>query len=547
MRHGRVVAAVEEERFTRNKFDRSFPSQSIDFCLKFAGITIDDIGHVGFFWQPWKGLGRRFAYAVRGLSASWGKVSKNLGVLQDLFLAEKVFRKQTGYKGKFYFLDHHLTHLASSYFSSGLNKSALISVDGTGEKTTCWMGMVEESSFKNFKKISWPHSLGHIYATTTQYLGFNMFADEYKVMGLSAYGTDRYLDIFREIIQLKPDGSFEIDLRYVDYQYFKKRWYSDRWLKTFGPHRLPGQEITIRHKDIAASLQKRLEEVLISLTAYVMGRAGKIPLCVSGGVMLNSKAVGRISESGLCEKVVTNPVLGDAGCALGAAYYIDRVLLGNAGSDLITSAFLGPDCRQKEVESILKQHGINYELISNPAKTAAVLLSRGYIIGWFQERAEFGQRSLGARSILADPRRRENVNLINKKIKFREPFRPFAPAILEDFQNVFFEFAGQVPFMTEIHQVKTEKRAQVPAIVHIDGSARMQTVSKIHNFLFWNLIDEFRKITNIPLVLNTSFNSADEPIVNSPQEALATFFKTDLDALVIGNCLVKKDFVRYSL
>jgi carbamoyltransferase len=540
LKDGELIAAAEEERFSRVKYDRSFPTRAIAFCLKEAGITADDLEHVGFFWQPWRGIGRRIGYALAGLPYSLSRGSRNAGVLFDLLSAQRIFRSATGYRGAFHFIEHHLTHAASVFYSSGFDEAAILTLDGTGEEASCWIGDGNGTTLTRFQHTLWPHSLGHLYATATQYLGFKKFADEYKVMGLAAYGAPRYLDMFRNIITVSPEGTFAIDLHYVDYQYFKERWYSDLWLRTFGPARSPGEELEERHKDIAASLQARLEEVVTELAAYALRRSGKKRLCLSGGVALNAVAVGALAESGVADAVYTNPVSGDAGCALGAAYFMHHCLLAHTARHPLPHAFWGEAFSDDEIEAILTKEHVSYEKLTDPAGTAAQLLANGHIIGWFQGRAEYGQRALGHRSILADPRHAATKEKINALVKHRESFRPFAPAILAEFQQEYFDWGAPVPFMTEVHPVREAQQERIPAVVHVDGTARLQTVQKETNPLFWELISHFHELTGVPVVLNTSFNMAGEPMVNSPEDALRTFQNSTLDALCIGHFLLKK-------
>jgi len=462
-----------------------------------------------------------------------------MGVLHDLLFAKRIFAQKTGYRGPFHFINHHATHAASVYFTSGFERSALITIDGTGERKSCTIGKAEGNTFTRYKTTLWPHSLGHVYAAATQHLGFKILEDEYKVMGLSAYGKPEYLDEFRKIIKSKL-GSFEIDLRYTDYHYFKERWYSNKWVERFGPARLPHEPINQHHKNIASSLQVRLQEVLFDLASYATKQSGPLPLCIAGGVALNSLAMGKLAEQHIAKEIFVNPVSSDAGCALGAAFYIHHVLLNNGSPERLKHAYWGIEYSYQEIEEALTQAKVSYELLDNPSKTAAHLISEGHIIGWFQGRAEFGPRALGNRSILADPRNAKIKDSINAKIKHRESFRPFAPAILEEFQAEYFDSHTPVPFMTEVHVIKKEVQSKVPAVVHVDGTARLQTVNRQTNPLFWDVIDEFYTITGIPLVLNTSFNASGEPIVNSPHDAIKTFLKTNLDYLIIGKYLIKR-------
>jgi carbamoyltransferase len=538
IRDGMVIAAAEEERFSRIKHDRSFPMNAISYCLQEAGISIKDIDHAAFFWKPWKGVLRRLWYMLRSFPASLGNGQRNGRVLYDLSTIERVFKNRTGYTGKFHFVDHHIAHAASTFFSSGMVESAILSVDGTGESETCWIGRASDSRIEQCHGVKWPHSLGHVYSAFTQFLGFKMFGDEYKVMGLSSFGVPVYLPLLREIIKSTPKGLFEIDLTYMSYQRGTKLAYSKKLVEKLGSDRKPDDPITDRHKNIAASLQTRIEEILLELSKTAIRDAKKSSLCLSGGVALNSVAVGKLAESGIAKLLYTSPVSGDSGCALGAALYLDRIVSHSSKRQPLLNAYLGPSYSDSDIERVLKAKKLPYERTSDPAKIGAKMIERGNVIGWFQGRSEVGERALGNRSILADPRDPATKDRINLKIKNREPFRPFAPAILEEYQPEYFDWKGAVPYMTEVHSVKKEKRAGVPAVVHIDGTGRLQTVSTRTNPLFRALIKEFHALTGVPLVLNTSFNMKDEPIVNSPENAIETFLRSNLDLLIIGNFIV---------
>lgn len=540
IKDGKIIAASEEERWSRIKHDRSFPKKSIEYCLREAGVTINDIDCVGFFWKPWKGILKRMLYLIKGLPHSIKNLEKNGATYIDLLSAKKTFKKETGYEGPFHFLDHHLTHASSVFFSSGFEKSAIISVDGTGEKETCWIGKYDNGKFTQYQGVIWPHSIGHVYSAVTQFLGFKAFQDEYKVMGLSSFGNPVYLEDFRKIIISKTDGKFEIDLSYMSYQYGSAIKYSNQFIKKFGKNRKGDEPITQTHKDIASSLQKRLEEILLDLSTWTVRETGIENLCLTGGVSLNSKTIGILEESDIADNIYVSPVSGDSGTALGCAYLIDKVILKNQREKIgLPHAFWGPEYTDNEIEKALKQKRISYKIIENIGKVGAELIYDGKIIGWFQGRSEFGQRALGNRSILGDPRKMEVKERINSRIKRRESFRPFAPAVLEEFQKEYFEHTKPIPFMTEIHKIKPKKQKIIPAVSHIDGTARIQTVSKIGNPQFYNLIEEFHKLSGIPMVLNTSFN-CNEPIVNTPEEAIETFLKTDLDNLIIGNYMISK-------
>lgn len=540
LKDGKVIAAAEEERFSRIKFDRSFPKQSIKWCLKKANISIKDVAYAGYFWQPWKGLLNRAYYYFQSFP-SFLKDTKRPSALLDQFKAKYVLEKETGFTGKFFFLNHHITHAASAFYASGFEKSAILSIDGTGEKVSCWLGFGENGKIVPYKTINWPHSIGQLYRTATQYLGFNIFSDEYKVMGLAPYGKPKYLNKFKKIAKLKPYGKFEIDLPYIEYHHGKETMYSDKWIKTFGPARKKGAIIEERHKNIAASVQARTEESIEHLVKYLMKTGDYDSLCLAGGVALNSVAIGRLARSGLAKRIYTSPVSGDTGCAFGAAYYIYHHILGNPNSEPLQHAYWGRDFTNEEIKKVIIKNKLQYTKIKNPEEKAAQLIAKGHVIGWFQGQSEIGQRALGNRSILADPRDPKMKDKVNKLIKYREPFRPFAPAILEEFQTDYFDYASPVPYMTEVHPVKKNKRSKIPSVVHVDGSGRIQTVMKKTNPKFWSLINTFNKITGIPVVLNTSFNVQGEPIVDSPQDAIRTFLGSGLDDIFLGDYWVQKN------
>jgi carbamoyltransferase len=539
LKDGKVIAAAEEERFSRIKFDRSFPKQSIKWCLKKANISIKDVAYAGYFWQPWKGHLNRSYYYFQSFP-SFLKDTKRPSVLLDQFKAKYILEKETGFMGKFFFLNHHITHAASSFYASGFEKSAILSIDGTGEKVSCWLGFGENGKIIPYKTINWPHSIGQLYRTTTQYLGFNIFSDEYKVMGLAPYGKTKYLDKFKKIAKLKPHGKFEIDLSYIEYHHGKEIMYSDKWIKTFGPARKKGELIEERHKNIAASVQARTEESIEHIAKYLMKIGNYDSLCLTGGVALNSVAIGRLARAGLAKRIYTSPVSGDAGCAFGAAYYIYHHILGNPVSGPLPHAYWGKDFTNEEIKKIIIKNDLPYTMLKNPEEKAAQLIAKGHIIGWFQGQSEIGQRALGNRSILADPRDPKMKDKVNKLIKYREAFRPFAPAILEEFQSDYFDYSYPVPYMTEVHPVKKNKRSKIPSVVHVDGSGRIQTVMKKTNPKFWNLINTFNNITGVPVVLNTSFNVQGEPIVDSPQDAIRTFLGSGLDDIFLGNYWIQK-------
>jgi len=535
---GNVIAAVEEERFSRKKFDRSFPKNSIDYCLKYAGIEANDLDAIAFFWDPRLYLAERLKYFFRYLPNTVNLI--RYGSDQGRLLGiERELRKRYNYKGKFYFVEHHLAHAASAFLLSPFEKASIISVDGIGEFDTTWCGTGEGSIIRPIYKLSAPYSLGQVYSSVTQYLGFSRLSDEYKVMGLAAYGKPKFIDHFRDIIPL-DSKLYKVDIRYFSYFWGGKKRYSGRFERVFGPPRKPDEEISQRHKDIAASLQMRLEEVICHIIKKAVEYTGINDVCLAGGVALNSVANGLLTENKIAENVFIPPCASDSGASLGAALFVHYRTPGCDRRICLRTAFLGPSYGIKDIEAALNKKKIKYRKTDNVYAEAAGFLNEGKVIGWFRGRMEFGQRALGARSIIADPRFPEMKNIVNKKIKYREPFRPFAASIMKEYQSDFFYHSRQTPFMTEVFRVKEGKAAEVPAIVHVDGTCRIQTVIKNDNPCLWQLIDEFRKLTNIPLVLNTSFNRKNEPIVNTPEEALECFYDTGLDALFMEDFIVEK-------
>lgn len=540
LKDGRLVAYAEEERFSRLKFDRSFPTRAIGHCLDTAGISVHDVAAVGYFIQPWRGIAKRMCYALAGLPDSLRRGSHNSRILAGLLSAERVFRKETGYAGPFHQLDHHLTHAAAAFFSSPFEQSAILSVDGTGETETCFLGSARDCTITRHAAVAWPHSLGHMYAAATEFLGFKSFSDEYKVMGLAPYGKPAYLDVFRDMIRPAADGLFTVDLSFAGYPYNRWEYYSAKWLSVFGPPRKPEDPILDRHRDIAASLQARTEEVMFDLCNRLKELTGEKYLCLTGGVALNSVAVGKLIRSGLFSDIYTTPVSADAGCAMGAALYIHHIIRKNARKYPLPHAYWGSGWTDSEVRAAITASGLAFETVPDPAKTAAALIRDGHIVGWFQGRSEAGQRALGNRSILADPRDDSMKARINARVKYREPFRPFAPSLLESHMPEYFGIRRSVPFMTEVHPILPEKRSVVPAVTHVDGTGRPQTVTERSNPLYYKLIREFRRLTGIPMVLNTSFNVRGEPIVDSPRDAIRTFVNCGLDDLVMHSYWIRK-------
>ena len=545
VRDGRILAAAEEERFTRKKLDNSFPEEAIAFCLEKGEIDVQDLTAVALGWDPRAHRLNKTLYLLRNLPLSIFLVARSGRRQWRIFRMASHFVEQTRYRGPIHPIRHHLTHAASAFSPSPFEEAAILTVDGVGEWETLWMGSGRGLSIKETTSVGWPHTLGGLYAAVTQHLGFEMFADEYKVMGLAAYARPVYLGRFREMIVL-TEGGFRIDPSYFAYfvgwriRAMGLMICSRKFDRELGPPRAAGDPVEERHADLAASLQARTEEVLIHFAREAVRRSGLRNLCLAGGVMLNSVAVGKIMESGIADSIFVPPCAGDAGASLGAALYVSHVMLGLKRAEAFQDARLGPEWGEEDIRRAVERASLRWTQADDPVALMVEALEAGQIVGWFQGRMEFGPRALGARSILADPRRDNMKDLVNVKVKFREPFRPFAPAIPEERFSDFFLGAPPFPFMTQVYQVREDKRHLIPAVTHIDGTARVQTVRRDVDPLFWRLFEAFGDRTGVPVLLNTSFNVKGEPIVNSPTDAVHCFLKAGLDLLVMGRFLARK-------
>jgi carbamoyltransferase len=441
----------------------------------------------------------------------------------------------------FHYLEHHLCHAASAFYVSPFERAAIFTADGTGEATTTLMATGDDRAIRALQRIKLPHSLGQFYSSVTNFLGFDMFAgDEWKVMGLAAYGTPDYFDFFSTKV-LRTDGAsrFTLDTTVLDHHLAKRYQFSPEAVAALGPPRSPGEEISERHQNIAASAQLALEEVVLHLLRGLEARTGEENLCLAGGVMFNSVMNGRILEEGPFRQVFVQPVAGDAGCSLGAAFLTYHQRLGHPRSYRMQHAYFGPSYSSEECAAALRSSGLEFETLPDEVLLPRVarLIADGAIVGWFHGRAEFGPRALGSRSFLADPRRDDMRELLNQKVKLREWFRPLAPSMHEEVAEEIFGAPRHDPFMVTVHAVDEAQRARIPAVVHIDGTARPQTVSRATNPRYWRLLDEFGRISGVPMLLNTSFN-VQEPIVCRPEDAIRTYLASDFDALVLEDHLV---------
>jgi len=556
LKDGSVVAAVEEERFSRMKHSAGFPSHAIRYCLRRAGISISEVDHIGISRVPSAHLINKITFVLynRLMFTQQGLDRlRNVDRIRNIqtVLADSLGVRESDLKMEFHNVEHHVAHMASAFLVSPFQEAALLSVDGFGDFCSTMLGRGAGGNVEKLDSVLFPHSLGLFYTSITQYLGFLNYGDEGKVMALAPYGEPRYLDEMMSIV--KPDGEhgFQLNLDFFTHHArgVEMSWdegkphvgrvYSDKLAEIFGPARLPHEEITQHHRDIAASLQKCLEAHLFRILNALHRYTGSTNLCLAGGVAYNSVANGLIRQQTPFREIFIQPAAGDSGTALGVAFYIWNTLLGNLRTYVMRDAYLGPEYSDAELEEAIRSFGASYQRADDVEERAAELIASGKIVGWFQGRMEFGPRALGNRSILADPRQPEMKDLLNLRIKHRESFRPFAPAVLEEYVQEYFEDSYPSPFMLMVFKVRPGRSANIPATRHVDNTGRVQSVSRSVNPRFWNLIESFRRRTGIPLVLNTSFNE-NEPIVCSPQDALHCFATTKMDALVLGNFLITK-------
>jgi carbamoyltransferase len=575
---GNIIAAAQEERFTRIKHDPEYPEKAINFVLDQGQISFDKVDYVVFYEKPILTFNRLIETYIANAPFGFKSFSKAM----PLWLNEKLFQKKIIIdhikkkcplfdETKLLFCDHHLSHAASAFYPSPFEESLILTLDGVGEWTTTAVSMGNGNKIETLEEIYYPHSLGLLYSAFTYYLGFKVNSGEYKVMGLAPYGKPIFKDlIFKYLIDVKHDGSFRLNQKYFNYS-VGLTMTNDNFSNLFkNEPRTSEGKINQFHMDVASSIQKVIEEIVIKITRNIKKKYNCNNLCLAGGVALNCVANGKIIQDGKFKNVWIQPAAGDAGGALGAALSIwhshlsnKREVKLNQGLDKMQGSFLGPSYNNTDIEKVLLKYEANYELLSTEdmINFTAQILSEKKAVGWFQGRMEFGPRALGARSILADPRDDNMQKNLNLKIKFRESFRPFAPAILDHKVEEWFDIKSDSPYMLLVAQVKKNKilnynenykknlsgfdllnlkRSVVPAITHVDYSARVQTVSELTNKKFYDLISKFYKITNCPMLVNTSFNIRGEPIVNTPEDALKCFLGTGLDYLIIENYILDK-------
>ena len=549
LKNGHVIAAVEEERFSRKKFDDDFPKMAIEWCLKEANITPEQIDSVAFYDKPVlkfeRLLDNYIAVAPRGLYSFLNTIPKWLH--KRLWIKNEIHKSLKGFNGDIIFPEHHLSHAAHSFFTSPFEESAILTTDGVGEWSTTSIGAGTNNSVKLLQDIRWPHSLGLFYSAFTYFLGFQVNEGEYKLMGLASFGKPKYYDlIWDNLIDVKEDGSIHLNMEYFAFTYDKVMTTS-RFAELFGIKRRNENEETKQiHFDIGASAQKVLEDILLKMVEHVYKKTKSKNLCLGGGVALNGVANYRILKESSFENVHIPPSPGDAGSAVGCAQYLHfvhkeqkRIIQDNTNS-IIENIYVGPSYSRDEIKEFLDTKNIKYDELDDALaiERCAKLISEGNVVGWYQGKMEWGPRALGNRSILADPRRKEMKDILNEKIKHRESFRPFAPSILEEHYSEYFDIDIPSPYMLMVAPVK--KPDKIPAVTHVDGTGRVQTVSKNSNPFYHKLISKFHELTGVPVIINTSMNVRGEPIVNTPEQAYKMLTKTDMDYLFMKNFMVKR-------
>jgi len=570
LKDGEIVAAAQEERFTRKKHDPDYPEQAIAFCLKTAGITAADIDIVAFYDKPWVKFERILETYLSYAPVGIGSFFKALPLwLKDKLWMRDTIQEKLGFEGKVLFPEHHESHAASAFYPSPFQEAAILAVDGVGEWATSSFGVGKDNELKLEYQINFPHSLGLLYSAFTYYTGFKVNSGEYKVMGLATYGEPKYVSqIYESLMDLKEDGSFKLDMRYFNYC-AGLTMTSGKFHNLFGgPPRKPESKITQKEMDLARSVQDVTEEVILRMGRHVRKVTGQKKLCMAGGVALNCVANGKLLREGVFDDIWIQPAAGDAGGALGAALLAWHKVEGKPRKvdekrDLQKGSLLGPVADNDEIERYLSENSIpakKFQTTGELTSAVAELIAQEKVIGWFHGRMEFGPRALGARSIIGDSRSPKMQSTMNLKIKFRESFRPFAPSVLRDRAPQYFELTAESPYMLLVAPVREERRKEMteeqkklfgidklnvprsdlPAITHVDYSARVQTVDGDRNPAYHDLIDKFEKLTGCPVIINTSFNVRGEPIVCRPEEAYLCFMRTNMDYLVLGDFLLDK-------
>lgn len=555
LKDGIVIVASEEERFRRIKHWAGFPSEAIKFCLSEAGIDITQVDYITISRDPSANLHKKIIHAaknlisVKTLKSRLANTKKVAGVKTELSKVFHVAEEQI--KAEVKNIEHHRSHLASAFFASPFNEAAILSIDGFGDFTSTMIATGKGKKIEVLDAVIYPHSAGIFYTSLTQYLGFPHYGDEYKVMGLAPYGEPKYVDLLKKVLIFKENGLFELDTKYFTHADVgvTMSWengdphiesiFSKELENLLGPARKQGEELTQKHKDIATSVQRITEDLIFHILNHLQKKTGLENICIAGGVAQNSVANGKILEKTTFKNVYIPSAGHDAGTALGSALWLYNHILENDRLPAIYNAYTGAKSSNEEIEACLKLQQVEYTKYNDDELLNVVsdALVNGKVIGWFQGRAEFGPRALGHRSIIVDPRRTDAKELLNSKIKRRESFRPFAPSILEEYVSEYFEKTDKVPFMEKVYPIRKEKHGEIPAVTHVDGTGRLQTVEKGDRY--YDLIERFRQKTGTPILLNTSFNE-NEPIVNTPKEALDCYLRTEMDMLVMENCVISR-------
>jgi carbamoyltransferase len=571
---GELIAAAEEERFSRLKHDNSFPSNAIAYCLDHAGIKTQDLDYVVFYEKPLQKFERILKTNLSMYPRSWQVFGESMitWLSDKLWLKANIQRALNVPRDRILFVDHHLSHAASAFFSSPFEEAGILTIDGVGEWTTTAKGYGKaswqesgENDLQLTEELRFPHSLGLLYSAFTAFLGFRVNSGEYKVMGMSLYGEPRYVDQVEKLCKIHEDGSFRLDMDYFSYHYSTERTFSDKFINLFGeprvhetdfftslthPHLNPNDPKVKQNQyyaDVAASIQLVTEEIILKLAHSVYEDTGSSRLCLAGGVALNSKANGRLLNETPFSEIFIQPAAGDSGGALGAALYVYHVILGHPRKFIQEHNYWGASYNQDAIQKAISEQGLPYDRVEDESKLSELVvrdLLNGKVVAWFQDRFEWGPRALGNRTIMADPRRDDMKEIVNTKIKFREPFRPFAPVILEEAVPQYF----QLPDIENLYPARCmllvapfleEPGQQVPAVNHF-GTGRLQTVRREWNPRYYDVVKTFGNATGVPILMNTSFNLRGEPIVNTPSNALNTFGKSELDTLVMDNFVVRK-------
>lgn len=552
LKDGELKFLIEEERLNREKHTWKYPALAIAECLKREGITIADVDHITFFWIPNKEISGNISHVLKYFPASLNLLKAPSGG-DELSFSKRVrlmnavdrrIQEQFGLARppKVHFIEHHLCHAASAFFVSEFEEAAILTADGRGESASTVLSVGRGNKIEKIREIKVPHSLGHFYAAITDYLGFKPFFDEWKVMGMSAYGKDTYVPVFEDMIHLTDDG-YRLNLKYFGFHtHGQGQWVSDHLISKLGPRRGKKEEYEQRHFDIAFGLQRVIEKTGVHL-ANQLYQETKLPnLCLTGGVVLNCLMNKRIIEEVPFKKVFIQPIANDAGASVGSALYHYHQILGQKRNSVFNNVYHGPEFTDDEIEKVLLEKKVNYRKTSRIAQETAQHIAQEKIIGWFQGRMEAGPRALGNRSIVVSPLSASMKDRLNARVKKREHFRPFAPSVQKEKVNDFFKMPKDVlsPYMILVGDVREDKKTVIPAVTHADGTARVHTVDRAVNPRYWELIDEFGKITGVPVVINTSFNE-NEPIVCTPKDAVECFLRTEFDVLAIGNFLVVKN------